>query len=230
LDTKRPAFVSYARADSAFAQRLAADLKTNGANVWLDQLDIRPGRQWDREVEEALTACSEMLVVLSPAATDSNNVMDEVGFALEERKTVIPVLYAECRIPLRLRRVQYIDFRSDYQLGLQALMQTLALEHQATKPSPPLSRSRVSETARKADQQRIWREEAEGLRNAAQERLQREGTEPARKAEQGRPQRGPERVWSVRIRRWVNGEGQLVIGILVAIAGFLILTALLRKG
>ena len=53
-----PAFVSYAREDAAFALRLAADLKAHGAHVWIDQLDIRPGRQWDSEVEKALTAAS----------------------------------------------------------------------------------------------------------------------------------------------------------------------------
>jgi hypothetical protein len=94
-------FLSYAREDSDFARRLAADLKTlaadlktKGANVWLDQLDIQPGRPWDREVERALTICNEMLVILSPASVDSSNVMDEVAFALEERKRVIPVLRA----------------------------------------------------------------------------------------------------------------------------------------
>ena len=123
---KSPAFVSYAREDAEFALRLAADLKANGANVWIDKLDIRPGRQWDSEVEKALTACSELLVILSPTAVDSRNVMDEVAFALEESKTVIPVMYRECRVPFRLRRLQYIDFKSDYQVALRVLLHTLA--------------------------------------------------------------------------------------------------------
>ena len=37
------AFVSYSRVDSEFAMQLAEHLKTAGANVWLDQLDIEPG-------------------------------------------------------------------------------------------------------------------------------------------------------------------------------------------
>jgi transcription termination factor Rho len=127
---KNPVFFSYARADSAFALHLAADLKAKGANVWLDQLDIRPGRQWDREIERALTACDEMLVILSPAAVESNNVMDEIGFALDEGKTVIPVLQEECRRPFRLRRLQYIDFKADYEKGLAALLTALAVEKQ----------------------------------------------------------------------------------------------------
>jgi hypothetical protein len=135
LDNKRSAFVSYARVDSPFAHRLAADLKSNGANVWIDHHEIRPGRQWDREVEQALTACSEVLVILSPAAIGNNNVMDEVGYALQHRKTVIPVLHTVCRVPLRLLRLQYIDFTSDYELGLQALMRELTSDHPVAPPS-----------------------------------------------------------------------------------------------
>jgi hypothetical protein len=94
LATKpQTAFFSYSRDDSDFALRLAEDLKAAGANVWLDQLDIAPGQRWARAVQDALDNCHRMLVILSPASVNSTNVEDEVAFALEEHKTVIPVLY-----------------------------------------------------------------------------------------------------------------------------------------
>jgi len=102
------------------------DLKANAANVWLDRLDIRPGSQWDSEVEKALIACSEMLLILSPTSVDSRNVMDEVHFALEENKRIIPVMHRYCRVPFRLRRVQHIDFQHDYQPALGSLLAELA--------------------------------------------------------------------------------------------------------
>lgn len=34
---------SYTRDDTAFALQLAFDLRESGADVWIDQLDIRPG-------------------------------------------------------------------------------------------------------------------------------------------------------------------------------------------
>jgi hypothetical protein len=122
----QPAFFSYSREDSDFAFRLAGDLKAAGASVWLDQLDIIPGQRWDRAVEAALANCMRMLVILSPASVNSINVMDEVSFALEEEKTVIPVIHKDCTIPFRLRRVQYVDFRHDYARGLKELVRTLA--------------------------------------------------------------------------------------------------------
>lgn len=122
------AFFSYARDDSRFALQLAKDLKLSGIPVWLDQLDIPPGQRWDKAVEGALANCPRMLVILSPAAVDSTNVMDEVSFALEERKVVIPVLYRECKVPFRLRRVQYVDFRGEYGRGLSDLLKVMGVE------------------------------------------------------------------------------------------------------
>ena len=119
------AFFSYCSADSEFALQLAGDLKAAGACVWMDQLDIRPGRLWDRSVEDALSTCPRMVVILSPASISSINVMDEVSFALEQQKTVIPVLLRDCKVPFRLRRLQYVNFRNDYDLGLKELLKTL---------------------------------------------------------------------------------------------------------
>src|SRR5271165_5045351 len=124
------AFFSYSREDTEIVLRVAGDLKAAGANVWLDQMDIVPGQRWDDAVEHALADCPRMLVVLSPAAVHSTNVMDEVSFALEEGKTVVPILYRDCGVPFRLRRVQYIDFRRDYEHGLQELLKTLAARRQ----------------------------------------------------------------------------------------------------
>jgi len=127
-DESQTAFISYSREDSEFALKLAGDLKAGGAAVWLDQLDIAPGQRWARAVQDALNECPRMLVILSPASASSTNVDDEVSFALEEKKTVIPVIYRECKIPFRLRPFQYVDFRSDYDAALKRLLRTLPAE------------------------------------------------------------------------------------------------------
>lgn len=94
-------FFSYSREDSAFVLRLARELRDRGANLWLDQLDMG-GQRWDEAVQLALASCQGMLAVLSPSSVASQNVMDEVSYALEEGKQVVPVLYRECTIPFRL--------------------------------------------------------------------------------------------------------------------------------
>ena len=148
------AFFSYSREDSEFALKLAADLKASGANVWIDRLDIKPGQWWDKSVEEALNQCPRMLVILSPASVNSKNVLDEVSFAMEEQKTVLPVLYQECHIPFRLRRVQYVDFTKDYNQALQRLLDALAARPVPTTDVIQAAMVKEALAAEKARQER----------------------------------------------------------------------------
>jgi hypothetical protein len=130
-------FFSYARADSEFALRLAKDLRSAGASIWLDQLDLSPGVPWDDAIQEALRACPALLVVLSPTSVASRNVMDEVSFALQNDKEVVPIMYHKCDIPFRLGRLNYIDFSSDYNAGFEQLRRALALDSpHVSEPGP----------------------------------------------------------------------------------------------
>jgi len=127
-------FFSYSRKDSDFVLRLARDLRAAGANVWLDQLDILGGQHWDDAIEKTLKNCKGVMVVLSPEAVASSNVMDEVSYALDEGKLVVPVLIRPCDIPFRLRRVNYIDFTGDYETGFAQLLRALHIEQPAESP------------------------------------------------------------------------------------------------
>jgi hypothetical protein len=57
---------------------------------------------------------ARILVILSPVSVVSDSVRDEVSFALNRQKRVIPVLYRDCDVPFRLARLQHIDFRTNY--------------------------------------------------------------------------------------------------------------------
>jgi hypothetical protein len=106
-------FISYSRANSDFAVRLAKDLKASGHEVWLDQLDIPTGSRWDDELEKALRTCSTFLIILSPESIESQNVKDEIGYAIDTGKHILPLMIKQCEVPFRLRRFQYVDFTKD---------------------------------------------------------------------------------------------------------------------
>jgi len=134
-------FFSYARKDKDFVLKLAKELRAVGVNLWLDQLDILGGQRWDRAIEEALKVCQGMIVILSSEALASNNVMDEVSYALEKEKLVLPVLLSACDIPYRLRRLQHIDFTTDYNAGFSQLLKALGIRSASqpkefAKPTP----------------------------------------------------------------------------------------------
>lgn len=127
-------FFSYARLDAPWVLQLASDLRAAGIELWIDQLDIPTGERWDQQVEAALRACQRLLVVLSPASVASQNVMDEVGFALSQGKAIVPVLLQPCELPLRLHRLQHIDFTADYPGALRKLQAVLRPDAPAKGP------------------------------------------------------------------------------------------------
>jgi TIR domain len=103
-------FISYAHKDQSFAHCLATRLKSRGAPIWLDQWDIPAGANWNQSIDKALYDCSQFLIVLSPAAVASSQVQGELQMALDEHKSIVPVLHQACQVPRLLRSIQYVDF------------------------------------------------------------------------------------------------------------------------
>jgi len=118
-------FFNYSRKDTSFALELAMALREKGVRVWLDQLDIGDGESWERGVETAFRSCNGILVLLSPYAVESANVMNEVEQAMDAGKQIIPILYKTCDLPLRLRQEQPIDFTNNFEAGFQQLLTTI---------------------------------------------------------------------------------------------------------
>ena len=125
-------FICYAREDRAVARRLADELRAAGIDIWIDE-HIGAGKAWDAEVETALEKSNALLVILSPDAVQSQAVMNEVGYALDEGKNVVPVLYRACKVPLRLRRLQYLELDS-YDDAISRIVSAL----KGTPIPPPL--------------------------------------------------------------------------------------------
>ena len=183
------AFFSYSRQDSEFALRLAKDLRERGAAIWIDQLDIEPGTHWDESVEKAVAACSIFLVLLSPHSTESENVMDEVAYALDEKKAIVPVMFCDCKVPLRLRRMQYVDVRASYETGVQEILKSLHVAQRTTDIQSAAQRVQAEQAARdkaqadaaaqaqlaqqqaqQQEQARVLQEQAQAVRMAQLER------------------------------------------------------------
>ena len=62
-------------------------------------------------MEGAFRECEIFLIILTPAINLlSKCSKDEIGYAIDRGKRILPVLLEECDIPLRLRRFQYVDF------------------------------------------------------------------------------------------------------------------------
>jgi hypothetical protein len=170
MEKQRKTFLSYSRVNKDFAIKLARELKSEGFDIWLDLLDIPAGSRWDREIEKALRECEIFMVILTPASIESENVLDEIGFAMDGKKRLLPVLLEKCEIPFRLKRIQYIDFTNkEFNDGVESAKDLLrSLMAQPTLPKVALSEQERIAT-QKADDERLTKTKAESARKAKQQ-------------------------------------------------------------
>ena len=109
--------------------------------MWVDQLDIRPSEHWDRAIEHAVRDCRGLVVVLSPRSVASDNVADEISYAIQHRKSVLPVLIEKCNLPLRITRMHVIDATEGFDRAVDHCVAELrradAAEPHAVQPSAP---------------------------------------------------------------------------------------------
>ena len=156
-EQKRRTFISYSRTNKEFAIKLAQELKSAMFPIWLDQFDIPTGSRWDNELEKALHDCEIFLIILTPASIASENVKDEIGYAIDHGKYILPVLLEQCEVPLRLRRFQYVDFtQKNYRDGVESAKQLLetfinrpSLSTQAASPAAHVQKTPQSVSIKK---------------------------------------------------------------------------------
>ena len=79
-------FLSYSRTDRVMAEQVVRGLRSLGVDVWWDQ-DM-PGVAWQQELERQVTELSALVVIWTPASTNSEYVRDEARLALSRHKLV----------------------------------------------------------------------------------------------------------------------------------------------
>jgi hypothetical protein len=91
-------FLSYARDDAPFAEKLAKLLEASKLDVWWDRR-LLAGDDFNAEIEKALTDARCVVVLWSPLSVDSKWVRGEAQRALDAKK-LIPIMIAPCRLPI----------------------------------------------------------------------------------------------------------------------------------
>jgi hypothetical protein len=113
-------FLCHASEDKAEVRALYERLITSGFQPWLDEEDLLPGQNWDREIERAVREAQIVLVCLSTRSERRGYIQKEISRALdvaeqqrEEAIFLIPVRLEECAVPDRLAAWQWVDLHSD---------------------------------------------------------------------------------------------------------------------
>jgi hypothetical protein len=85
-------FVSYARADTAFADEIEAGLEYDGGfDVLLDRHDIHEGEEWRKRLGALIAQADAVVFVLSRSSAASPICNWEVERARELSKRIIPI-------------------------------------------------------------------------------------------------------------------------------------------
>lgn len=126
-------FISYSSADADFALKFAADLKSEGINVWIDRLDIHAGDDWRKMLQTAVDGCIAMIPITSPNYVASKYCVLELARAHRLGRQIFPVVLRHVPSrdwPMELELHQYIDFSQaedehSYRKKLAILVTTL---------------------------------------------------------------------------------------------------------
>lgn len=115
-------FISYSRKDGAGeSQRLYAELEANGVGAWRDNR-INPAVDFTGEIEDAIERATHFAVVLTPDVKRSDSfVRLEIGYALTQKKPIIPLVFPGGHRPITIFNHTYIDF-SDWDSGMRQLL------------------------------------------------------------------------------------------------------------
>jgi hypothetical protein len=82
---KPEAFISHATRNQREAQLVLAALEREGVRCWIAPRDIPAGREWAEAIEEAVSATSLIVAMVSRAALDSPEVARELALASRAR-------------------------------------------------------------------------------------------------------------------------------------------------
>ena len=83
-------FISYRRADQAWARLLHGQLRAEGVEAWYDA-QVGAGQDWRIATAKALQASRIFVLLFSANAAQSTEIAKELAAAVFENKLIIPV-------------------------------------------------------------------------------------------------------------------------------------------
>lgn len=113
LPPARDIFISYSHTDRAWvSSELLPKLEGSGLSVLIDFKDFSAGAFGIEQMENAVTNCRKIVLVLTPKFVESEwckleNVMAQTLDPGASRRKLIPILKERCDLPLRLRTLHY---------------------------------------------------------------------------------------------------------------------------
>jgi DNA-binding SARP family transcriptional activator len=124
-------FLCHASEDKPDVRALYGKLSADGMDVWLDEINILPGQDWDHEIRKAVRNSQVVIVCLSPTSVSKSGyvqkeirqALDVADEQLEGTIFLIPLRLHDCTVPDRLRRWHWVNLYAED--GYERLMRAL---------------------------------------------------------------------------------------------------------
>lgn len=115
--TAQRVLLCHSSEDKPAVRRLYQRLRADGVNPWLDEEDLLPGQDWEREITNAVRASSVVIICLSGGSVAKTGyVQREIRQALkvadehpEGQIFIIPARLEPCVVPDSLTKWQRVD-------------------------------------------------------------------------------------------------------------------------
>jgi formylglycine-generating enzyme required for sulfatase activity len=135
-------FVCHASEDKARVRQLCNQLRDDGFEPWLDEEQLLPGQDWEREITTAVRGSDAILVCLSKFSVEKvgfvqkelRRIVEFAEYQPEHRIFVIPVRLEPCSLPASLSKWQNADLFSPD--GYEKLRQSLRGLKLSPSPDP----------------------------------------------------------------------------------------------
>ncbi|EKT4499320.1 TIR domain-containing protein [Flavobacterium psychrophilum] len=129
-------FISYAKEDIIFAEKLYSYLELNDFRPWLDKKDLLPGQNWNFTIKKSLREADYIIALLSSNSVQKRGyvqrefklALDYYEEKLEDDIYLIPLKINNCEIPLALSKFQWTDFNEND--SFQKILQSLNLQRE----------------------------------------------------------------------------------------------------
>jgi len=135
------AFISYASADRATADALAAYLEGRAIRCWMAPRDVPPGALYADAIVRAINEARALVLVLSQHSTQSRHVGKELERASSKRKRIIAVRLDAAPLPPAfeyfLSESQWADVPADGRERAFARLAEALLRPEDAAPAPP---------------------------------------------------------------------------------------------
>ena len=141
-------FLSYSHKNKDKAEEIIRRLNEEGYRIWYDE-GLTPGKEWNANIADKIDQCGYLFALITKHYSDSQPCRNELVYAMDKKKRVIPVYLEDIELPgslalplVTIRAVYRSNFK-DTESFFQNIFEAEGLdEFKGEKPGVTLSGSR----------------------------------------------------------------------------------------